>query len=703
MPGRRKPLLGRFAAIIVLTLVAPVVALTVVLDMRVHDLLLSRAEDALLAGKRGLLGRIESEGRELRRRAEAIAGDPAALALLRGGGPGRGQGGGWWALFGRQVDFSATWLAPGRGGPTALGPQFLGRPELDDLVLGLANHRPALRLGADRRGLCLSYPIAVAGGGGPEYLVLQRLVARGDLESMQASLGQELSIVDPVRGRVLYASAGLPAETPRPAARALLAGAEDRLSARGEAGRTTFSLWFAIPQENGQPLAAVVSMPDRRILDADSARSYGGVALAVLALIVLSSVLLSRRVVSPILSLSYAVQSMREHIANNGPVVVIPVKDDDEVGDLARSINQLGQDLRRSMEKIQEQRAEIVAYTHSLEERVQERTRQLEDARMRAERANLHKSKFLVNMNHELRTPLNSIAGITDLLRFGAYEKHEEVAIEFGSLWRLLLDKDGTPVETLDLLEDLATGLGEESNPLKVILGHLEKKLKAGGADAAATALLGKIQFLADDEERQLFRAYNNIRDAGESLLGIIDEVINLSRIESGVININPRPTDVAELVNICMTHAESYARAKHKLGQLRLSRAIEAGVPATLLLDAQKVKQVLLNLLTNAVKYTDHGYIHCRVGLVAEGGAAFLHCSVQDSGRGIAEADRDLLFVEFGRAFEVREIEGSGLGLALSRKLIERHGGSMGFDSREGGGSTFWFTLPVVRPPEPA
>jgi signal transduction histidine kinase len=145
------------------------------------------------------------------------------------------------------------------------------------------------------------------------------------------------------------------------------------------------------------------------------------------------------------------------------------------------------------------------------------------------------------------------------------------------------------------------------------------------------------------------------------------------------------------------MVHAEAYAQYHGKLTDFEISRSIDPNLPEYVWLDAGKIKQGLLNLLTNAVKYTDRGQVQLSLDMQVEDSRTILHCAVRDSGRGISDKDRAVMFMEFGRAFEVREIEGTGLGLALSKKLIERHGGAMGFISELGRGSTFWFTVPLV------
>jgi signal transduction histidine kinase len=111
-------------------------------------------------------------------------------------------------------------------------------------------------------------------------------------------------------------------------------------------------------------------------------------------------------------------------------------------------------------------------------------------------------------------------------------------------------------------------------------------------------------------------------------------------------------------------------------------------------------VRQVLLNLLSNAIKFTPDGGRITVAAAPANGGAA-ARISVTDSGIGIAPEDQAKLFQEFVQldASASRKYEGTGLGLALSRRLVELHGGAIGVESEVGKGSTFWFTLPVARP----
>jgi signal transduction histidine kinase len=116
---------------------------------------------------------------------------------------------------------------------------------------------------------------------------------------------------------------------------------------------------------------------------------------------------------------------------------------------------------------------------------------------------------------------------------------------------------------------------------------------------------------------------------------------------------------------------------------------------------DRGRVRQILLNLLSNAIKFTpDGGRITVAAAVVNGGGGPYARIAVSDTGIGIAPEDQPKLFKEFSQidASSSRKHEGTGLGLALSRRLVELHGGAIGVDSEMGTGSTFWFTLPQAQ-----
>lgn len=719
-PGPRVSLLHRFILTVLFVLVLPSVVLTLVFGLQFQAVWWHRTGQTLEDGATSVLAKTSLELSTLAARAAVLGRDPDLVALARNqfsrfrlmspsGDPGAGDiqdGTGLDFLF-QAFDSGILLVDPGFAVARNYGNSVVSASDLGPLLLRLAVYGQAGRILAGERGLRLLSAVPIRDDAGVlGYLVLSKGFDRLGLESMRLSVTQELVIASRQTGASLFATFDVATSgTAAPAALsgqapggALLAGVQ----VESLGGRDYLTIQRPFPLPEGEDLVLKVAMRRDSLQAADISQPLLILMAVVIILVVLASVMLTRTMISPILALSWAVDSMRGHLRNFGPLITIPIRNNDEIGDLARGINELGQDLRQSLEKIEEQRAQIIAYTQSLEERVQDRTRELDEARVRAEIANKHKSRFLVNMNHELRTPLNSITGMTDLLRFGAYEKHEEIAEVLDALADYLAGQDEREVRPQ--LEAFAQSLREDANYPRIFLGFLAWRLEQHQLlDGHCRQLLEQALDLANEEEASLFRTYTTIKDAGDSLLQLINEVINLSQIESGVIHISPQPVNLPDLVQNCLVHAESYARSKGKFDSLEFHRTIEPEVPRVVMLDAQKVKQVILNLLTNAVKYTDSGYVAFRLDLLpaAEGeGTARLRFAVQDTGRGVAIKDRAVLFHEFGRSFEVREIEGTGLGLALSKRLVERHGGQMDFTSEEGRGSRFWFTLPLELPP---
>jgi len=180
----------------------------------------------------------------------------------------------------------------------------------------------------------------------------------------------------------------------------------------------------------------------------------------------------------------------------------------------------------------------------------------------------------------------------------------------------------------------------------------------------------------------------------GRHLLELINELLDLQRIAAGRMELRPEPIDLAALL------AEAAGSVQAQAQQHRHALLVEPPAEGLhVLADRGRVRQVLLNLLSNAIKFTpDGGRIRLEAA-PANGGAA-ARVAVIDSGIGIASEDQAKLFQEFVQldASASRKYEGTGLGLALSRRLIELHGGAIGVESEMGKGSTFWFTLPLAR-----
>jgi PAS domain S-box-containing protein len=188
--------------------------------------------------------------------------------------------------------------------------------------------------------------------------------------------------------------------------------------------------------------------------------------------------------------------------------------------------------------------------------------------------------------------------------------------------------------------------------------------------------------------------AVEQILKAGRHLLELINEVLDLSRIESGRMAISPEPVAIAELAGEALDLIRPLAHER----TVRLTADLGA-CHRHVTADRQRLKQVLLNLLSNAVKYNRDGgevAVSC-----AEGAPGRLRLQVKDTGPGIPAALMDRLFEPFERlGAELGHVEGTGLGLALSRQLVELMGGEIGAESREDEGSVFWIELDIAHPP---
>ncbi len=301
----------------------------------------------------------------------------------------------------------------------------------------------------------------------------------------------------------------------------------------------------------------------------------------------------------------------------------------DEIDILARQFNSMVERLDRDNRTIRD-------LNLNLEERVRERTKQLERlvaelsqtqkqltdynkqlhaARVEAETANRAKSEFLANISHELRTPLNGVIGMTDLLM---------------------------------------------STPL-------------------------------NSQQRKYAQT---TKFSGTSLLDLLNEVLDFSKIEAGMLEVEKIPFDLhatIEPVIELMAH-------KCKEKSLEMAYFADPGVPLRLIGDPGRVRQVITNLVNNAIKFTERGKVVVRIAVVEQlDRVATLRITVEDTGIGIPESRFNRLFQAFSQvdASITRKYGGSGLGLVICKKLCELMGGAIGFESQVGRGSTFWFSLP--------
>ena len=310
------------------------------------------------------------------------------------------------------------------------------------------------------------------------------------------------------------------------------------------------------------------------------------------------------------------------------------VQKNQELSDATEELSVLNEQLVDNMAELEKKNRELVDLNTELKE-------QREMARLakhQAEEASRAKSDFLANMSHELRTPLNSVIGFSEVL------------------------------------EDQ-------------LFGPLNEK---------QSSYVG------------------NILSSGCHLLNLINDILDLSKVEAGKMELEPSVVNLRELLKASLVMFQEKA-IKHSL---RLDLDLEDGCGVNLVADPRKLKQIIFNLLSNAVKFTpDGGAVRLagrRVSTAEVLGSAayrqpekesaegargeFIEISVLDTGIGISRDDLPKLFKEFSQLDSpyTKEYEGTGLGLALTKRLVELHGGRVGVESERGQGSRFFFAIPA-------
>ena len=184
------------------------------------------------------------------------------------------------------------------------------------------------------------------------------------------------------------------------------------------------------------------------------------------------------------------------------------------------------------------------------------------------------------------------------------------------------------------------------------------------------------------------------IQECSDTLLELISEILDFSKLEAGRLDLESSEFDLVETTETVLDIVEARARAK----DLLVVFAPSPDLPQRVISDPGRLRQVLINLIGNAIKFTDSGSVVLRAYPRSDGDRAVVRFEVQDTGIGVPEHARDRLFQEFSQveASVTRRYGGSGLGLAISQRIAAAMGGWIGLDSRPGEGSTFWLELPL-------
>jgi signal transduction histidine kinase/CheY-like chemotaxis protein len=260
---------------------------------------------------------------------------------------------------------------------------------------------------------------------------------------------------------------------------------------------------------------------------------------------------------------------------------------------------------------------------------------------------------------------------------------------------RVGLRRDITELREQQAALDTARKAAEAANRAKsAFLANMSHEIRT-----PMNGVVGMAELLCDTaltEEQRLFA--ETIRSSGEALLVIINDILDYSKIEAERLTLRPEPFDLERTIHEVTMLLQPRAREKG----IDLMIDFDMFLPTRFVGDPGRLRQVLTNLIGNAVKFTEKGHVLTRVvGVDAEDGRQTLHVTVEDTGIGIAPEYLDHIFGEFNQVEgeRNRKFEGTGLGLAITRRLIEYMGGAVWVDSTPGEGSSFGFrvTLPVA------
>jgi PAS domain S-box-containing protein len=296
--------------------------------------------------------------------------------------------------------------------------------------------------------------------------------------------------------------------------------------------------------------------------------------------------------------------------------------------------------------------------------------------------------------------------GETTVLPDGTQVYDQKIATADGErwiAWREAVVRTGAQIEVQSVGRDV-TARREAEHALADARDQAEAANRAKSRFLAVISheirtplngILGMTDLLLDTALTPEQTTYANaVKTSGGTLLSLIEEILDFSKIEAGRLDLAPRPFDLPALVEETVELLAPRAQGK----ALELASYVDDTLPRTVIGDAARLRQVLLNLTGNAIKFTERG----GVAIVVEPGSANdeIRFLVRDTGMGIAPEEQARIFLEFEQADggAARKFAGTGLGLAISKRIVERMGGRIGADSTPGAGSTFHVTVVLPR-----